>query len=243
MEKNQRRFIMIKTDSRGVWKAAECALVLSDYQDHILDTVWQRDRRVIELNVCTLAKMAVAFKIPVILSTVGVEMGATGPTFAALRAAVPGVKDIDRNSMDAWDDPKFVAAVEATGRKRLVMGAIATSVCLAFPAIDAMAAGYEVAFVVDAVGDHYLEQHDAAILRLGLAGAVPTSTVSMIAEWFRDWGSPMADEWRKVLVPYYDEMAALKNAPEIQKPRGMTALIADWKGKSAAPHARAGSAA
>lgn len=138
------------------------------------------------------------------------------------------------DSMNAWDDPKFVAAVKVTGRKRLVMGAIATSVCLAFPAIDAMANGYEVAFPVDAVGDHYLEQHDAAILRLGLAGAVPTSTVAMIAEWFLDWGSPMADEWKKVLVPYlvpyYDQMAELKTSPKIQKPRGMTELIAGLAG-------------
>jgi nicotinamidase-related amidase len=234
---------MIQNQSRGVWNASECALILSDYQDHIFDTVWQQDRRVIELNVCTLAKMAVAFKIPVILSTVGVESGANGPTIASLQDAVPGVKDIDRSSMNAWDDPKFVAAVKATGRKKLVMGAIATSVCLAFPTIDALADGYEVAFPVDAVGDHYLEQHDAAILRLGLAGAVVTSTVAMIAEWFRDWGSPMADEWKKVLVPYYDQMAELKNSPKIQKPRGMTDLIAGWQAKSPAPRARAGSPA
>jgi len=228
---------MTQNTKRGVWKAADCALVLSDYQEHILDTVWQQDRRVIELNICTLAKMAVAFKIPVILSTVGVEMGSNGPTIASLRAAVPGVRDIDRSSMNAWDDPKFVAAVKATGRKKLVMGAIATSVCLAFPAIDAMANGYEVAFPVDAVGDHYLEQHEAAILRLGLSGAVPTSTVAMIAEWFADWASPMADEWKKVLIPYYDQMAEMKNSPKTQEPRGMTALIADWKAKNTAPHA------
>jgi Isochorismatase family len=138
--------------------------------------------------------------------------------------------------MNAWDDPTLVAAVKATGRKRLVMGAIATSVCLAFPAIDAMANGYEVAFPVDAVGDHYSEQHDAAILRLGLAGAVPNSTVAMIAEWFVDWASPMADEWKKVLIPYYDQMAELKNSPTIQEPRGMTARIAEWQAKSPAPH-------
>ena len=234
---------MTQKTPRGVWKAADCALVLSDYQEHILDAVWQQDRRVIELNVCTLAKMAVAFKIPVILSTVGVATGANGPTIASLRDAVPGVKDIDRSSMNAWDDPKFVAAVKAAGRKRLVMGAIATSVCLAFPAIDAMADGYEVAFPVDAVGDHYLEQHDAAVLRLGLAGAVPTSTVAMIAEWFRDWGSPMAAEWKHVLVPYYDQMAQLKNSPKIQKPRGMTELIAGWQATDLAPRARAGSPA
>ena len=59
----------------------------------------------------------------------------------------------------------------------------------------------------------------------------------MIAEWFADWASPMADEWKKVLIPYYDQMAELKNSPKIQKPRGMTALIADWKAKNTAPHA------
>ena len=227
---------MTENTQRGVWNAADCALVLSDYQDHILDTVWQQDRRVIELNVRTLATMAVAFRIPVILSTVGVGTGANGPTIASLRAAVPGVKDIDRTSMNAWDDHNFVAAVKATGKKRLVMGAIATSVCLAFPAIDALANGYEVAIPVDAVGDHYLEQHDAAVLRLGLAGAVPTSTVAMIAEWFRDWGSPMAAEWKKVLIPYYDQMAELKNAPKTQRPRGMTELIAGWQGTTPHPN-------
>lgn len=232
---------MTQTPPRRVWQAADCALVLSDYQDHILDTVWEQDRRVIELNIVTLAKMAVAFKIPVILSTVGVGLGSNGPTIASLRAAVPGVKDIDRNSMNAWDDPKFVAAVEATGRKKLVMGAVATSVCLSFPTIDAMANGYEVAFPVDAVGDHYLEQHNAAVLRLGLAGAVPTSTVAMIAEWFHEWGTPMADEWKKVLVPYYDQMAELKKAPRIQKPKGMTELIAGWQASDPAPRAHAGS--
>jgi nicotinamidase-related amidase len=90
--------------------------------------------------------------------------------------------------------------VKATGRKRLVMGGIVTSVCLAFAAIDARAAGYEVSVVVDAVGDSYKESHDAAVLRLTQAGAVPRTTSSMIAEWFRDWKSPLADAARKLYV-------------------------------------------
>jgi nicotinamidase-related amidase len=218
------------------WDASECAVVLTDYQDHILDGVFEQDRRVIELNVCTLAKMAVAFEIPVILSTVGVEMGANGPSIAALREVLPGVKEIDRSTMNAWDDPRVVAAVKATGRKRLVMGGIATSVCLTYPVIDALADGYEVAFVVDAVGDIYREAHDTAVLRLGLAGAVPTTTVAVIAEWFRDWKSPLADKWRKVLVPHFDQMAALKRSPQFTKPIGMGDLVARWQREGSLKH-------
>jgi nicotinamidase-related amidase len=84
-----------------------------DYQDHVMDVIFAQDRRVIELNVRTLAKMALAFKIPVVLSTVGVEMGANGPTIRTLRAVLPNIQDIDRSTMNAWDDPKFVAAVES----------------------------------------------------------------------------------------------------------------------------------
>jgi len=92
---------MRENKSRGVWDVSECALLLIDYQEHVMNVIFEQDRRLIELNVCTLAKMAVAFKIPVILSTVGVEMGVNRPTIDPLRAALPGVKDIDRSSMDA----------------------------------------------------------------------------------------------------------------------------------------------
>ena len=124
---------MNETKSNAVWDMSECALIFIDYQDHVLDVIFAQDRRVIELNVLTLAKMALAFKIPVILSTVGVEMGANGPTIDSLRAVLPKVQDIDRSTMNAWDDPKFVAAVKATGRKRLVMCGISTSACLTYP--------------------------------------------------------------------------------------------------------------
>src|SRR5258708_29841069 len=144
---------------RGTWDASECALLLIDYQENVLDLVFEQDRRVVELNARTLATAARAFNIPVVLSTVGVEMGVNKPTIASLKAALPGVRDIDRSSMNACEDRAFVAAVKATGRKRLVMGGIVTSVCLAFPAIDALAAGYEAAFVGDPVRDTFTEYH------------------------------------------------------------------------------------
>ena len=204
-----------------LWDASECALVLIDYQDSVLGIVFEQDRRVIALNARTLAKAALAFKIPVIPSTVGVEMGVNGPTIPSLRAALANVKEIDRSNMNAWEDPEFVAAVKATGRKRMVMGGIVTSVCLAFAASDALADGFEVSFVVDAVGDTYKECHDAAVLRLTHAGAVPRTTSSMIAEWFRDWKSPLAEAVRTIYPPYYEELAALKQAPESYAPAGL----------------------
>ena len=207
---------------RGTWDASECALFLIDYQENVLDLVFEQDRRVVELNARTLATAALAFNIPVVLSTVGVEMGVNRPTIASLKAALPDVKDIDRSSMNAWEDAAFVAAVKATGRKRLVMGGIVTAVCLAFPAIDALADGYEVSFVEDAVADSYRDLHDTAVLRLAHAGAVPRTTSAMISEWFRDWKSPLADPARKIFVPYLEQMATFRRVPEYHEPRGVT---------------------
>ena len=114
----------------GAWDAADCALLLMDYQDNVLGTIFEQDRRVIELNASTLATYARMLDIPVVLSTVAVRMGVNGPTIPSLQAALPDLEAIDRTERNAWRDPAFLAAVKATGRKRLVMGGISTSVCL-----------------------------------------------------------------------------------------------------------------
>src|SRR2546427_9167396 len=150
---------MNETKSNAVWDMSECALIFIDYQDHVLDVIFAEDRRVIELNVLTLAKMALAFKIPVILSTVGVEMGANGPTIDSLRAVLPKVQDIDRSTMNAWDDPKFVAAVKATSRKRLVMCGISTSAGLTYPVVSALAERHEGALIQEVVCVRSRQQH------------------------------------------------------------------------------------
>jgi len=222
------------TKSKGIWDAADSALILIDYQDHMLDLIFEQDRRVIELNVRSLAQIASGLGIPIILSTVGVQMGVNGPTVSSLRDVIPSVKEIDRATMNAWDDENFVAAVKATGRKRLVMGGIATSVCLTYPVIEALNDGYEVTFIADAVGDVYKEAHDIAILRLTQAGAIPNTTVGIIAEWFRgDWKSPLAEPWKKLAVPYYDELAELKKNPHFLRPAGLTTYRQAWAKKEA----------
>jgi nicotinamidase-related amidase len=106
----------------------------------------------IELNVRFLIRAAKALNIPLILSTVGVQMGVNGPTRPAIQNELPGIEVIDRSSIDAWEDNAFRAAVKETGKKRLIFGALYTEICLAFPVIDAMRDGYEAMFVVDAVG-------------------------------------------------------------------------------------------
>jgi nicotinamidase-related amidase len=199
---------------RAVWDAGDCALLLIDYQDSVLAQVFEQDRRLIEFNASNLAKLSVRFGIPVVLSTIGVEMGVREPTIPALAAELPDVAPIDRHTQNAWESPEFVEAVTATGRQRLVIGGIVTSVCLAQVAVSALADGYQVMFVEDAVGDSLRENHDIAVLRLAHAGAIPNTTMAMMGEWFRDWKSPLAASALELFGPYRKEWAALVTAPE-----------------------------
>jgi hypothetical protein len=123
--------------SSGVWDSKECVLVLIDYQPGVMSYIRSHDPKAAELNARYLAKAAVAFDIPIILSTVGVQLGVNQPTIASLRAEIPQVPEIDRSSMDSWGDKGFVDAVKKTGRKRLVMSGILTAVCLAYPTVAA----------------------------------------------------------------------------------------------------------
>ncbi len=198
----------------AVWDASDCALLLIDYQDSVLAQVFEQDRRLIEFNASNLAKLSVRFSIPVVLSTIGVEMGVRKPTIPALADELPDVEPIDRHTQNAWESPKFVEAVKATGRQRLVIGGIVTSVCLAQVAVSALADGYEVMFIEDAVGDSLRENHDIAALRLAHAGAIPNTTMAMMGEWFRDWKSPLAASALELFGPYREEWAALVRAPE-----------------------------
>ncbi|MEU9336693.1 isochorismatase family protein [Streptomyces sp. NPDC048290] len=207
--------------SNAIWDSEDCVLLLIDYQDGVLDLIFEQDRRVIELNARTLATFARAIGVPVVLSTVGVEMGVNTPTIDSLQAALPDTKPIDRSQMNAWEDAEFVAAVKATGRRKLVIAGVVTSTCLALPTVDALADGYEVAFVADAVGDATKEFHETALTRLTHAGAVPMTTVAMMAEWFRDWKSPLAAAARDLWVPYKEEWAAFKRDPRVATPKGL----------------------
>ncbi|MBV8253554.1 MAG: isochorismatase family protein [Chitinophaga sp.] len=199
--------------SNPIWRAEDCTLILIDYQPEVMDNIHERDLKLIELNAVALAQMATKLNMPVVLSTVAVKMGIEKPTIPALKAALPGIEEIDRNTMNAWEDEDFVKAVKATGRKKLVMGGIVTSVCLTYPAVAALAEGYEVMFIEDAVGDRSKDEHDMAVMRLIQAGAVPNNTVAMITEWFRDWSAPEANFAREIFPTYLVDVYKRKGFP------------------------------
>ena len=197
-------------NANGVWTAEEAALVLIDYQEEMFANVKsEATADEIELNVRFLTRAAKAFNIPVVLSSVGVEMGVNRPTRASIRDELSDLQVIDRSSMDAWEDGAFRAAVEKTGKKKLIFGALYTEICLAFPVVDAIRDGYQAMFVVDAVGGMSQLAHRTAIERLTAAGAIPNTTLALVTELFRDWKSPIADKAREVITWYLPEAQKL----------------------------------
>lgn len=198
------------TKSQGVWKHEDAALILIDYQKEMFDSVRsETPAELIDLNTRLLIKAAKAFNMPVVLSTVGVEMGVNHPTRQSILDELPGIAVIDRSSMNAWEDKRFRDAVKKTGRKRLIFGALYTEICLAFPVVDALADGYDVTFVVDAVGGLSQLAHRTAIERLAHAGAVPNTSMAVVTELFRDWASPVADKAREILKTYAADLQKL----------------------------------
>src|SRR5262245_51028253 len=134
-------------------------------------------------------------------------MSGTNPE---LREALPGVPEIDRTTMNAWEDPDFRAAVERTARKKLILAGLWTEVCVALPALDALKAGYQVYVVSDAIGGVSRTAHESAMQRMTQAGAVPISVLALACELQRDWGRPEADRLRAVMREYFSKMRALK---------------------------------
>ena len=192
--------------SQGIWKHDEVALVLIDYQEEMFGNIRsETGAELVDLNVRLLIKAAKAFGIPIVLSTVGVEMGVNRPTRQSVLDELPGISVIDRSSMNAWEDPAFRAAVEKTGRRRLVFGALYTEICLAFPVVDALRDGYEAMFVVDAVGGMSQLAHRTAVERLTASGAIPNTSLALVTELFRDWRSPVADKAREIIKWYMPE--------------------------------------
>lgn len=163
-----------------------CTLILIDHQPQMFFGVESSSRATIENNVVGLAKAAKIFKVPTILTTVAAN-SFSGPLIPQLQAVFPDQKPIDRTSMNSWEDKNLVAAVEKTKRKKLVIAALWTEVCLAFPTISAIQEGYEVYIVTDASGGTTLEAHNTAIQRMIQVGAVPVTWVQFMCELQRDW--------------------------------------------------------
>jgi nicotinamidase-related amidase len=179
---------------------ANCALVIIDYQPTQINSIRSMDRAELVDHIVRVAKTAVLYKVPIVLSTVNVKNGRNQPTISPLEAVLPDVEAFDRTTINAWEDVETQRAIKATGRKRLVMTALWTEACLTFPTLDAMREGYELYPVVDAVGGTSVEAHRAALDRVRQAGAQPVSWVQLICELQRDWArTDTAGEFAQIL--------------------------------------------
>ena len=163
------------------------ALVLIDYQPPQIYTVRSMETGRMINNVIALTRLAKVFGLPIVLSTVNVSNGVNQDTIPQLKTEIPDLRSYDRTQINAWEDAEFVAAVKATGRRKLLMGALWTEACLLFPTLDGIKEGYEIYPVVDAVGGTTVEAHQTALQRMYQAGARPTSWNSVACELQRDW--------------------------------------------------------
>lgn len=172
--------------SRTLLDPKNSTVIFIDHQPQMTFGVANIDRQTLVNNTVALAKAAKIFNVPVILTTV--ETNAfSGGMWPQLLELFPDQRPIERSSMNSWEDKNFVAAVEKAGRKKLVMAALWTEVCLTFPALMALDAGYEVYAVEDASGGTSEMAHRCAMQRMVQAGVVPVTWQQVLLEYQRDW--------------------------------------------------------
>ncbi len=177
---------------------ADTVILLLDHQAGLFQTVRDIDVDDLRRNVEMLAKLATLLDIPVI-TTASEPAGPNGPLMPEIHELAPHAVYVPRKGeVNAWDNADFVAAVQATGRRTLIMAGVWTSVCVMFPALDAKAAGYEVHAVIDASGDPSEMVSRTSVARFAQAGVIPTTTNAILSETHRTWNRPEAAELGKL---------------------------------------------
>jgi nicotinamidase-related amidase len=176
------------------------ALVLIDHQPAVALCAPSLRQEVLVNNVAGLARSAKLLDVPTVLTTVGAQGSVlVDPIFKEISEIFPEIPPIDRTSTHAWSHPKVRAAIEATGRKKLIMAGILTEVCLAQSVLAALKEGFEVFFVSDCSAGGSVEAHEDAKARMTMAGAKPINWVAVTAEWAPDYTSPeraaVAEVW------------------------------------------------
>lgn len=177
---------LTKRSEKGLLTPDNCVVALIDHQPQMLFGVSNFDRQSIINNTVALAKAARVFSLPVVLSTVE-SKSFSGNLWPQIKAVFPNQVPIERTSMDAWDDKNFVAAIEKSGRKKIVLAGLWTETCVALPTVQAIHDNYEVYVVEDCCGDVSQLAHDNAMKRVIQAGAKPVTALSVMLEWQRDW--------------------------------------------------------
>jgi nicotinamidase-related amidase len=164
----------------------ESVVALIDYQPQMFFGIGSHERQMVVNNAVALAKAAMLFDVPVVLSTVAATPF-SGALHPEIQAIFPDQSPIERTTMNSWEDKNFKAAVTTFGRKQIIIAGLWTEVCVCFPAVDAIAEGYEVYAPTDACGDITAEAHERAVQRAIQAGVVPMTTLQVMFEWQRDW--------------------------------------------------------
>ncbi len=175
-----------KRSEKGLLTPDNCVVAIIDLQPQMLFGVANFDRQAIINNNVALAKTARVFEVPLVLSTVETK-SFSGNLWPQIQAIFPTQTPIERSTMNSWDDRNFVAAIEATGRKKIVLSGLWTETCVALPTIQAIHDNYEVYVVEDCCGDVSQLAHDNAMKRMIQAGAKPVTVLSVMLEWQRDW--------------------------------------------------------
>lgn len=176
----------------------DAVLLLIDHQSGLFQTVGDMPMPELRARAAALARMATLSKLPVI-TTASVPQGPNGPLIPEIHANAPHARYVARKGeINAWDNPDFVAAVKATGRKTLIIAGTITSVCMAFPAISAVAEGYKVFAVIDASGTYSKMAQEITLARVVQAGVVPMDTAAVASELQKTWNRDDALQWAEI---------------------------------------------
>jgi nicotinamidase-related amidase len=199
----------------------DSAMLLIDHQSGLFQTVGDMEMTVLRKHATALARMATLCKLPVI-TTASVPQGPNGPLIPEIHQSAPHAKYVARKGeINAWDNRDFVEAVEATGRRTLIIAGTITSVCMAFPAIAAVHEGYRVFAVVDASGTYSKMAQEITLARVVQAGVVPMDTAAVASELQKTWHRDDAEEWAKIYAlifpPYQLLIESYSKAQEVLK--------------------------
>ena len=178
----------------------DAVMLLIDHQSGLFQLVRDIDLPCLRSNVTALAKLSYLAKIPT-FTTASVPDGPNGPLIPEIHEANPDAVYIPRTGqINAWDNPAWVKAIEGTKRKTLLIAGTLTSVCMAFPTLSALTAGYKVFAIIDASGNWSKMATDITTARVTQAGAYPTDTFAVLGEIMSTWNRPDAMDFAGIMV-------------------------------------------
>ena len=194
---------------RPVIDPTDSVMLLIDHQSGLFQTVGDMPMPELRQRAAALAKIASLANIPVI-TTASVPQGPNGPLIPEIHQNAPHAQYVARKGeINAWDNPDFVNAVKATGKKTLIIAGTITSVCMAFSAISAVAEGFKVFAVIDASGTYTKMAEEITLARVVQAGVVPMDTAAVASEIQKTWNREDAQEWAQVYTQIFPAYALL----------------------------------